>query len=761
MKFDRRANTTPVEFEIAPEPPSFEAPRTNWAGVVGSIVEGTGATVSNAYSQYTKAAQDVEKEAKDAAKLTEGNNLAREIQRLVDVREQTGNNAQFDLGIRKVTDRYLSRGLLQATDIANIRNQYDFGYLDMSEKSRERFAKADDEIQIARVTELQAMYPSLKHETVQNVLGIYQQVTTANDMYVDLSYKLSQIDKNLDPEGYKKLEETRDDFAKTNTYMNTLLKVQSAAATNPALLTDPVELEKMKQETIENLVRNGVERSRAIVISNEALRNSGVLDINKSEVDTLKLANKQMEEVWSYRINNARDTMGKKNPEIYAISAMRNVLGQDGFDKLKASDGGALLTKIVASIQGETVTIEDKDKGSMVDTAAKLMKGNATSQAKANLASAAVDSVEANGIKDYKSLPIIMKNVDGVLARLDSPYAKHITNNLKTSQDVNDNVLADKLERGLQKKRNFKKIANYINGPTEGGQLFRGNLQFVKDSLRVNDKGQLVYVAPEGASEAMLQGLAEQGISVRGALDTLNKDVSENLDSKGAELKQQWMDFGVPELQPGERVQGAPAFNTREGYSYMKPAAKFFSGITNPLKMLDAIREELAPKAKGDILSDEESAEIDRAYTAQLLREAADRVEQSSRGLSPAAEKEYSRGNKEAVERARKAADRITASAKVSGSETLSNAFVDYSVYKLIDQSEPEEVTVKETKKEAKPKLSTERDKELYEELKELREKRAAMNDGDEPYDTNKDMELSTRIAQILKELNIKETEGE
>lgn len=752
MKFDRRADTVSAEFERAPEPPSFEAPRTDWIEVAGNIMQGVGTNISKAYTKYKDAKLKQEEATKEAAIVTEGNNFAREVQRLVDVREQTGNNTRFDMSIRNLTDSYLARGLLKATDLATIRNQYDFGYLETSEKSRERFASAEDTRQISLATELQAMYPSLKSYKIQDVLGIYQQVTTANDMYVDLNYKLSQIDKNMDPEGYKKLEETRDDFAKTNTYMNTLLKVQTAASNNPELLTNPVELEKMKQQTIENLVRNGVERPRAIVVTNEAFKASGVLDINKVNVGNLKLANDQLQQVWDYRINNARDTIAKNNPEVYALSALKSSIGPEAFDRFKTSNP-EFVTSLASSIIGTKANIATADRGVFIDTASKFMEGNATPQAKANLAATAVESVEANGIKDFNSLPIVLKNVDGVLARLDNPYTKNVINKLKSSNDVHENVAGDKLDRDLEQKRNFKKIANYINGPTEGGQLFRGKLQFVKDSLRVNDKGQLVYVAPEGKVEAIMQGLAEQGIDIYNSLNTLNKDAAQNLDTK--DLKQQWMDFGIPEVGIDEYVQGAPAFNTASG----KPFISLLPDIdtTNPLKSLKDFVNSLPLNS----VSSEEMSEIDAAYTAKVLRDAADRLDKQTQGLSDAAKKEYGKGNAEASARAREAAESLKWTARKSSSEHLSfgsQAPADYEVYKLMDTSEPEESSAKEYTEETT--VTPEMAEKLGEKLKELVTERRYMENGDVSFDTTEYMRLSDEIAAIRKQLAIIEKQG-
>ena len=751
MKFDRRADTVSVEFERAPEPPSFEAPRTDWLEVAGNIMQGIDTNnISKTYKEYKDAKLKQEKATKEAAILTEGNNFAREVQRLVEVREQTGDNTRFDMSMRKLSDSYLARGLLKATDLATIRNQYDFGYLETSEKSRERFASAEDTRQISLATELQAMYPSLKNYKIQDVLGIYQQVTTANDMYVDLNYKLSQIDKNMDPEGYKKLEETRDDFAKTNTYMNTLLKVQTAASNNPELLTNPVELEKMKQQTIENLVRNGVERPRAIVVTNEAFKASGVLDINKVNVGNLKLANDQLQQVWDYRVNNARDTMAKNNPEVYALSALKSSIGPEAFDRFKTSNP-EFVTSLASSIIGTKADVAAADRGIFIDTASKFMEGNATPQAKANLATTAVESVEANGIKDFESLPIVLKNVDGVLARLDNPYTKNVINKLKSSNDVHENVAGDKLDRDLEQKRNFKKIANYINGPTEGGQLFRGSLQFFKDSLRVNDKGQLVYVAPEGKAEALMQGLLDEGVDVYSTLATINKDAAQNLDTK--DLKQQWMDFGIPEVGINESVQGGPAYNTAGG----KPFISLLPDTTNPFQALRNIVNSLPRNS----VSPEEMSEIDAAYTAKVLRDAADRLDKQTQGLSDAAKKEYGKGNAEVSAKAREAAASMRATATRSFSESLvfgKQAPADYEVYKLMDTSEPEESSVEEYTEETivTPAMA----EELGKKLEELETERGYMDNGDVSFDTTEYMRLSNEIAAIRKQLAIIEKQG-
>ena len=108
---------------VLPSVPVIHSGEPSWGDIAGTALEGAGAIMQ----QVGGIKQEQEKASAEAAETMEGNNYAREMQRLVARREQPGNRTQFEQSVRALNDTYLSRGVLKADKLASIRNRYDEG----------------------------------------------------------------------------------------------------------------------------------------------------------------------------------------------------------------------------------------------------------------------------------------------------------------------------------------------------------------------------------------------------------------------------------------------------------------------------------------------------------------------------------------------------------------------------------------------------------------------------------------------------------
>ena len=187
-----------------------------------------------------------EKASAEAAETLEGNNYAREMQRLVARREQTGNRTQFEQSVRALNDTYLSRGVLKADKLASIRNSYDEGYLDINEKSRERWAKYDDEAQLKTIQEMQSKYSHLKGKKTSDILRDYNRITNSLDFAIELQNQMNTLDPVKYPEEHSRLKSQRDSFFESNVTGQVLESIAEDLHNNTDMFKDPVKVEQYK-----------------------------------------------------------------------------------------------------------------------------------------------------------------------------------------------------------------------------------------------------------------------------------------------------------------------------------------------------------------------------------------------------------------------------------------------------------------------------------------------------------------------------------
>ena len=631
--------------EVLPSVPVIHSGEPNWGGIAGTALEGAGAIMK----QVGGIKKEQERASAESAETLEGNNYAREMQRLVARREQTGNRTQFEQSVRALNDTYLSRGVLKADKLATIRNSYDEGYLDINEKSRERWAKYDDEAQLKTIQEMQSKYSHLKGKKTSDILRDYNRITNSLDFAIELQNQMNTLDPVKYPEEHARLKSQRDSFFESNVTGQVLESIAEDLHNNTEMFKDPVKVEQYKQSLAAFLTRHKVAIDDASIIAETALSRAGAYSLYDNEKEILSVSKQNMQDVIDYRKTQADYAIGTEYPELVLQSQLIKTMDPETFKAFANTAEGQRTVKALASnfksaAEGiDKYVVDFSDKGQAANIAATLQRTDAPAILKGSSAVSVAKSI--NDVPSIADLPdrdfdAVISNARGVSAFFNNPHTQATKQLLLSSNKPNEKAVGMQMDA---EERHAKALSNagvYLQSATEGAQNLRYILQrsTVFNNLRVNNKGQLVFVPGSSPLAAVAEGVAEQFENFGGMIDTINRDVQSTTGLTGQGLIDFYKAIDIPELASGERVQNAPAFNWSA-----------------------------------------------RSSEAAELRARADALEESTNRLSPAAMKEYGEGNKAAIKRAREAADKleqgkqITATSSISNSETLAFADMDYS----------------------------------------------------------------------------------
>ena len=361
------------------------------------------------------------------------------------------------------------------------------------------------------------------------------------------------------------------------------------------------------------------------------------------------VSKQNMQDVIDYRKTQADYAIGTEYPELVLQSQLIKTMDPETFKAFANTAEGqktvkALASNFKAASEGINQYVLDfSDKGQAANIAATLQRTDAPAILKGSSAVSVAKSI--NDVPSIADLPdrdfdAVISNARGVAAFFSNPYTQATKRQLSTSNKPNDNAMAAQMDVEERRAKALSNAGVYLQSATEGAQNLRYIIQrsTIFNNLRVNNKGQLVFVPGSSPIAAVAEGVAEQFENFGGMIDTINRDVQATTGLSGQELVDFYKAIDIPELASGERVQNAPAFNWSA-----------------------------------------------RSSEAAELRARADALEESTKKLSPAAMKEYGEGNMAAIKRAREAADKleqgkqITATSSISNSETLAFADMDYS----------------------------------------------------------------------------------
>lgn len=647
-------NVSPIKTpEVLPSVPVIHSGEPSWGDIAGTALEGAGTIMKTVGVQM----KEQEKASAEAAETMEGNNYAREMQRLVARREQTGNRTQFEQSVRALNDTYLSRGVLKADKLASIRNSYDEGYLDINEKSRERWARYDDEAQLKVIQEMQSKYSHLKGKKTSDILRDYNRITNSLDFAIELQNRMNTLDPVKYPEEHARLKTQRDSFFESNVTGQVLESIAEDLHNNTDMFKDPVKVEQYKQSLVAFLTRQKVALNEASIIAETALSRAGAYSLYDNDKAILGISKQNMQDVIDYRKTQADYAVGTEYPELVLQSQLIKTMDPETFKAFANTVEGQKTVKALASnfksaAEGINTYVKDfSDKGQAASMASALQRTDAPVILKGSSAVSVAQSI--NDVPSIADVPArdfdaVVSNARGVSAFFSNPHTQATKQLLLSSNRPNEKAVGMQMDA---EERHAKALSNagvYLQSATEGGQNLRYIMQrsTIGNNLRVNNKGQLVFVPGSSPIAAVAEGVAEQFENYGGMIDTINRDVQATTGLSGQELVDFYKALGIPELASGERVQNAPAFNWSA-----------------------------------------------RSSEAAELRARADELERRTNNLSPAAMKEYGEGNKAAIKKAREAADRIEGSGRVSTKTTVANAYMDVEdANAMLDAREAEEM---------------------------------------------------------------------
>lgn len=651
-------NVSPIKTpEVLPSVPVIHSGEPSWGDIAGTALEGAGAIMHTVGGQM----KEQEKASAKAAETMEGNNYAREMQRLVARREQTGNRTQFEQSVRALNDAYLSRGVLKADKLATIRNSYDEGYLDINEKSRERWAKYDDEAQLKVIQEMQSKYSHLKGKKTSDILRDYNRITNSLDFAIELQNRMNTLDPVKYPDEHERLKTQRDSFFESNVTGQVLESIAEDLHNNTDMFKDPVKVEQYKQSLVAFLTRQKVALNEASIIAETALSRAGAYSLYDNDKAILGVSKQNMQDVIDYRKTQADYAIDTEYPELVLQSQLIKTMDPETFKAFANTVEGqktvkALASNFKAAAEGINQYVTDfSDKGQAANMASALQRTDAPVILKGSSAVSVAQSI--NDVPSIADLPdrdfdAVISNARGVSAFFSNPHTQATKQLLLSSNKPNEKAVGMQMDA---EERHAKALSNagvYLQSATEGGQNLRYIMQrsTIGNNLRVNNKGQLVFVPGSSPIAAVAEGVAEQFEGYGNMIDTINSDVQATTGLTGQGLIDFYKALGIPELSSGERVQGAPAFNWTSKKS-----------------------------------------------EADEIRERVERLKEQKKHMSSVALKEYGKGldaDIKAAEDWLKNNDKIVSSSRISNSETLAFAKLDYSnkypdaeIWKTVEES--------------------------------------------------------------------------
>lgn len=658
---------------VLPSVPVIHSGEPSWGDIAGTALEGAGAIMQTVGGQM----KEQEKASAEAAETMEGNNYAREMQRLVARREQTGNRTQFEQSVRALNDTYLSRGVLKADKLASIRNSYDEGYLDINEKSRERWARYDDEAQLKVIQEMQSKYSHLKGKKTSDILRDYNRITNSLDFAIELQNRMNTLDPVKYPEEHARLKAQRDSFFESNVTGQVLESIAEDLHNNTDMFKDPVKVEQYKQSLVAFLTRQKVALNDASIIAETALSRAGAYSLYDNDKAILGVSKQNMQDVIDYRKTQADYAIGTEYPELVLQSQLIKTMDPETFKAFATLPEGQRTIKALASnfksaANGINTYVKDfSDKGQAASMASALQRTDAPVILKGSSAVSVAQSI--NDVPSIADLPdrdfdAVISNARGVSAFFSNPHTQATKQLLLSSNKSNEKAVGMQMDA---EERHAKALSNagvYLQSATEGAQNLRYIIQrsTIGNNLRVNNKGQLVFVPGSSPLAAVAEGAAEQFENFGSMIDTINRDVQATTGLSGQELVDFYKAIDIPELASGERVQNAPAFNWSDRSSEAAGGRdKSFKGDAS---------EEFGDKVFGRYFKDKVTAkemkEMDAALAAGQAIEGK-QLDKDTGILLDALEGDLKPNVRRAVE------GTLRATATTKSSTTLANAFID------------------------------------------------------------------------------------
>ena len=291
-----------------------------------------------------------------------------------------------------------------------------------------------------------------------------------------------------------------------------------------------------------------------------------------NEKAILGVSKQAMQDVIDYKTTQADYAITSNYPELVLMSQLVKAMPAEVYKAFTLTPEGNKVNKIIAAnfsaaAQGiDKLDTSFEDKSKAIQVAQTLQRTAAPALLKGSSIVSAAQSVNSlpsiSNISD-RDFDVVINNARGVAAIFDNPHTQATKRQLQTSNNPNENALGIQMEAEERRAKALSNAGAYLQSATEGGQALRYILEnsTIGNNLRVNNKGQLVFVPGTSKLAAVAEGVMEQFENYGGMIDTINTDVAKTTGLSGDDLIDFYRSLGIPTLAEGERVQGAPAFN--------------------------------------------------------------------------------------------------------------------------------------------------------------------------------------------------------
>ena len=712
--------------------------KSDWAGAIANAFTTLG-------TAYIKGASERQKQELETAQQQAYTNLAEKYSRVVQQQRQ-GIIDPFtaETKIRVIDQEGLQSGI-GWKEVKDIRNAY-AGKLPDLEVERQKYY--NEEMWKTRSAEME--------DISKNNIG-FQRLSTdkryafMNNTAASLDYigrmneQLSVLDPSSDE--YRSAKEQYTNAVKDNTSLNLMLYISNELANDKDIRESTIAEGKIKAVEYAR-TQLGMSATEAGVVYDMTVKDLGLDQIAGMNKSAMSLSLDEIKKANDLKIANTKYNL-YSIPEIPVIEALKltdamNVRVAAGGAGQKMMDSAVVnVSNLIANGSYEEAARQipvEHVPAMMSSVNSTLSSANASSYMKAKVGntamSAFLEATAPNVNDSQEQQRVKFLNMQGIRRGINLDAIKNQAEIMSKDKDPAVSKEGMQLKDKVEKLKAGEDYYSIVSSPwySDVNVIFRN--EAVRDNLRYNQNGELFFKEPDysdnpivrvmeaaygrkfsqAAQEAAMSDFTTRTVGSKGTLfekiSKMNNIVLSGTGEDVEERKKLYEAFGVRAAEVGDAQYN---FATDED-NYLTKLKNFFSGSSNPAADLVGVAGQTQPLEEqpvtatatvsnssplanaGGVISAEEMKELDEAYNKQVAEELirrADALEESTANLDAEGKKEYSKGNKKIIERARKkAAELLTASASVSNSSVVGGASVavpDYS-----EPTQPTEQTLAE-----------------------------------------------------------------
>lgn len=697
-----------------------------------------------------------QKDAQDAQAMYDKGlgDYAMSVEEIVEgQRQQVYDATTAERMIRTLTSDYLQKGYA-SKDLAATRNAHDGGILANEESRQKLIMEHEQNRQLKRIDDIRKDNPGMQHlsdAAVERKLayidGLYDTVNNINSSLRTLDSRSQEYGQMLQERNY-----VYQQFTEANLYTNLNNMMQDALMSGKKISAEDVT--NMKRIFINDAMSKGMTASEAVFNWEQAYNRTDLATLynetNKDLTDNTEFMKKVVgfvDQNVQMGLRSTYEGMAVMNmpSEIRANLAQYSRGFYDSFvdqvfkkNYTKDKDGRMMLESV--NILGKNIPADYKDnlKFSHAILNSNLSDISYPPRLNANQI-AYVSGLDANGVvSDGNSsdtdLNNAITNANNFLRTYETPAVQNWLQKAKASGDPRAAAAVDEAEFNIQVLRGKKAGSELSLSYTDSKRTLNSIMNSLQAGRLRIDPNTGYFVMLED-TKGFLQSAGDLFAS-EGTRQSLNK-LNSFLDSYTPVERQiaarVMTSDQVPMLRSGEAV-----WDTSKQSLYEKGIDAASTIATDSLQFGENLQRN----------------------DADILEQAANRLEEQTNNLSPAAKKEYAEGNKKAIEEARKKAKELRGQATIKSTTPLANAsmmsedgYLPAADTPVIDMYDPDKEIVIPNKEDVNIPTLPGAIAMRQAELEYLEKVKKSMDNYPEEYDDKIYQQITTRIAQIEKVL--------